>query len=146
VEGMGMDKKQARTIALEKLESVDLSSDIADIFPAELSGGMQKRVALARAVAGNPHLIFFDEPTTGLDPIVSGTINDLIVRCVKKLGASAMTITHDIPSLRHIGDRVGLLHKGSFVWQGLVSEIDTSDNPYIHQFIKGLAQGPLTQA
>ncbi|RZI46220.1 ABC transporter ATP-binding protein [Candidatus Finniella inopinata] len=144
VQGGGMKKSQARKIALEKLEAVDLSPDVADIFPAELSGGMQKRVALARAIATNPDVIFFDEPTTGLDPIVSSTINDLIVRCVRKLGASAVTITHDMNSLRKIADRVGLLFQGKLVWTGTVAEMDATDNPYVNQFIHGLPHGPFT--
>ena len=144
VQGGGMKKSQAREIALEKLEAVDLSPTVADIFPAELSGGMQKRVALARAIATNPDVIFFDEPTTGLDPIVSGTINDLIVRCVRKLGASAVTITHDMNSLRKIADRVGLLFQGKLVWIGTVAEMDATDNPYVNQFIHGLPHGPFT--
>ncbi|MDP3372349.1 MAG: ATP-binding cassette domain-containing protein [Candidatus Paracaedibacteraceae bacterium] len=144
VQGAGMNKEKARKIALEKLDAVDLSKKVADLYPAELSGGMQKRVALARAIATNPEVIFFDEPTTGLDPIISGTINDLIVRCVREIGASAVTITHDIKSLRQIADRVGLLHKGQFIWQGTLSEIDCSENPYLEQFINGNPHGPFT--
>ena len=144
VQGLGMDKLKARRIALEKLNSVDLSIKVADVYPAELSGGMQKRVALARAIATSPDVIFFDEPTTGLDPIISGTINDLIVRCVREIGASAITITHDINSLRKIGDRVGLLHKGQFVWQGTVEQMDETSNPYVDQFINGRPNGPFT--
>ncbi|MHA1558865.1 MAG: ABC transporter ATP-binding protein [Alphaproteobacteria bacterium] len=145
VQGLGMERKKAHKIALEKLEAVDLSYKIADIYPAELSGGMQKRVALARAIATNPEIIFFDEPTTGLDPILSGTINNLIIKCVRDIGASAITITHDINSVRKIADRVGLLFKGNLVWVGKVSEIDISDNPYIRQFIDGSIHGPLTE-
>lgn len=140
----GMDKKQARKIAIQKLEAVDLEENVADIFPAELSGGMQKRVALARAIACNPELIFFDEPTTGLDPIVSGTINNLIVRCVKDQGISAITITHDMASLRQVATRVGLLFKGSLIWVGSIKELDSTDNPYVYQFINGLTTGPFT--
>ncbi len=144
VQGMGVSKAEARKVALEKLKAVDLSEDVADIFPAELSGGMQKRVALARALATNPEVIFFDEPTTGLDPIVSGTINDLIIRCVRDIGASAITITHDINSLRKIADRVGLLFEGKLIWTGTVKEMDKTENPYVHQFINGLPNGPFT--
>lgn len=144
VQGFGMDKLAARKIALEKLDAVDLSRKVADLYPAELSGGMQKRVALARAIATNPEVIFFDEPTTGLDPIISGTINDLIIRCVREIGACAITITHDINSLRKIADRVGLLHKGQFIWQGKISQIDRSGNPYLEQFIHGNSRGPFT--
>ena len=127
------------------MKAVDLSPAVADIFPAELSGGMQKRVALARAIATNPKVIFFDEPTTGLDPIISGTINDLIIRCVRDLGASAVTITHDINSLRKIADKVGLLFKGRLIWTGTVAEMDQTDNPYVKQFIHGLPHGPFTE-
>jgi phospholipid/cholesterol/gamma-HCH transport system ATP-binding protein len=144
IQGKGMNRHDAKAIALEKLVAVDLPASAADIYPAELSGGMQKRVALARAIATNPKVIFFDEPTTGLDPIVSGTINDLIVRCVRQIGASAISITHDMNSLRKIGDRVGLLFKGQFVWKGTVAEMDATDNPYVNQFIHGLPEGPFT--
>jgi phospholipid/cholesterol/gamma-HCH transport system ATP-binding protein len=146
VQGMGTDKVKARKIAIEKLKAVNLAPSVADIFPAELSGGMQKRAALARAIATNPEVIFFDEPTTGLDPIVSGTINDLIIRCVRDLGASAVSITHDINSLRKIADRVGLLFKGKLIWTGTVEEMDKTDNPYVHQFINGLPDGPFTHS
>jgi phospholipid/cholesterol/gamma-HCH transport system ATP-binding protein len=146
VQGKGINKKKAREIAFEKIAAVDLSPAVADIYPAELSGGMQKRVALARAIAIGPEVIFFDEPTTGLDPIVSGTINDLIIRCVRKLGASAITITHDMSSLRKIADRVGLLFKGKLVWTGTVTEMDKTDNEYVYQFTRGLPEGPFTEA
>ncbi len=144
IQGAGMARSEARKIALEKLGAVDLSAKVANLYPAELSGGMQKRVALARAIATSPDIIFFDEPTTGLDPIVSGTINDLIVRCVRDIGASAVTITHDIHSLRQIGDQIGLLFKGKFVWQGSVDDMDSTRNPYVVQFINGKPDGPFT--
>ena len=144
VQGLRMDTQKARKIALKKLDSVDLSKQVADKYPAELSGGMQKRVALARAIATNPDIIFFDEPTTGLDPIISGTINDLILRCVRDIGASAITITHDINSLRKIADLVGLLYKGQFIWQGTVQQMDETSNPYVDQFIRGKPIGPFT--
>lgn len=144
IHGKCMDKAKARKIAMGKLEAVDLDVKVADIYPAELSGGMQKRVALARAIATNPKVIFFDEPTTGLDPIVSGTINDLIRRCIKDIGASAISITHDMHSLRIIADRVGLLFHGNLIWTGTVSSMDKTKNPYVKQFINGLAHGPFT--
>lgn len=144
IHGQRMDKTKARKIAMEKLEAVDLDPKVADIFPAELSGGMQKRVALARAIATNPKVIFFDEPTTGLDPIVSGTINDLIRRCVKDIGASAISITHDMHSLRIIADRVGLLFHGDLIWTGTIPEMDKTKNAYVKQFINGLPHGPFT--
>lgn len=142
--GQNMGREEARKIALEKIDAVELSAKVADLYPAELSGGMQKRVALARAIATKPDIIFFDEPTTGLDPIVSGKINGLISKCVKELGATAITITHDMHSLRAIADRVGLLFEGKLIWTGTVSEMDTTDNPYVQQFINGNASGPFT--
>lgn len=144
--GHGMVLQEAKKIALEKLQAVDLDESSAFIYPAELSGGMQKRVALARAIAPNPEVIFFDEPTTGLDPIVSGTINKLIIDSVRRIGASALTITHDISSLRKIADRVGLLCQGKLIWTGTVKEMDATDNPYVVQFINGLPNGPFTAA
>jgi len=144
IQGHGMPRAQAKEIALEKLASVNLAPEVANLYPAELSGGMQKRVALARAIASEPQVIFFDEPTTGLDPIVSSIINDLIVASVKKLGAATLTITHDINSLRHIADRVGLLFEGKLIWTGSVTEMETTDNPYVRQFIHGSAHGPFT--
>lgn len=137
-------RQEAEKIAFEKLAAVNLDKSVGYSYPAELSGGMQKRVALARAVASNPNVIFFDEPTTGLDPIVSGTINDLIINSVRKIGASAISITHDIQSLRKIADRVGLLFKGRLIWIGTVAEMDATDNPYVRQFIHGLPHGPFT--
>lgn len=144
--GHGIAPEIAKEIALEKLRAVNLDETTAVIYPAELSGGMQKRVALARAIAANPEIIFFDEPTTGLDPIVSGTINQLIIDSVRRIGASALTITHDIASLRKIADRVGLLWQGKLIWTGTVNEMDTTKNPYVVQFIKGLPTGPFTNA
>ncbi len=137
-------KDEARAIAIEKLHRVGLNPEVADLFPAELSGGMQKRVGLARAIAAEPKIIFFDEPTTGLDPIMAGVINDLIREIVTEMGATALTITHDISSARAIADRVAMLHGGRFRWEGPIADIDTADDPYMHQFINGLADGPIT--
>ena len=134
---------EAREIAIEKLRRVGLKSEVADRFPAELSGGMQKRVGLARAIAAEPEIIFFDEPTTGLDPIMSGVINDLIREIVVEMGATAMTITHDMSSVRKIADRVAMLHEGIIQWEGPVGEIDTTENAYVHQFVNGLPEGPI---
>ena len=136
-------KEEAREIAIEKLRRVGLKPDVADRFPAELSGGMQKRVGLARAIAAEPEIIFFDEPTTGLDPIMSGVINDLIREIVTEMGATAMTITHDMRSVRAIADNVAMLHEGVIQWTGPVSEMDTSGDPYLSQFISGSAEGPI---
>jgi phospholipid/cholesterol/gamma-HCH transport system ATP-binding protein len=142
--GYGKSIKEAYRIAMEKLELVDLGVEIAKAYPAELSGGMKKRVALARAIATDPDVIFFDEPTTGLDPVTSGTINELIVKCTKEIGISALSITHDIKSLKRISDRIGFLYKGKIIWEGTNSELTTTDNPYIRQFVDGTPNGPFS--
>jgi len=136
-------KEEAREIAIEKLRRVGLKADVADRLPAELSGGMQKRVGLARAIAAEPEIIFFDEPTTGLDPIMSGVINDLIREIVVEMGATTMTITHDMSSVRTIADKVAMLHDGVIQWTGPVSEMDSADDPYLTQFVAGSAEGPI---
>ena len=136
-------KAEAREIAIEKLRRVGLKPETADLLPAELSGGMQKRVGLARAIAAEPEIIFFDEPTTGLDPIMSGVINELIREIVREMGATAMTITHDMSSVRAIADRVAMLHDGLIRWTGPVGEMDQAQDPYLQQFIHGRADGPI---
>ena len=137
-------RQRARALAEEKLVAVGLASQVADLYPAELSGGMQRRVGLARAVVSQPEIIFFDEPTAGLDPIISGVINDLIVKNVKELGATAITITHDMNSARKVADTIAMLHEGRIIWCGPAKELDTSGNPYVDQFIHGRTQGPIT--
>lgn len=139
----GVSLKEAKERAIDTLASVGLAADIGNLYPAELSGGMQKRVALARAIASRPEIIFFDEPTTGLDPIMSDVINELIVKCVKEVGATALSITHDMASARKIADRIAMLHEGRIIWQGRTSDIDHSGNPYVDQFINGKAEGPI---
>ena len=134
---------EAKKIAIKKLERVGLKKSFADNFPSELSGGMQKRVALARAIATQPEIIFFDEPTTGLDPIMSQVINDLIRELVVELGITAVTITHDIQSVRSIADEVTLLHDGIIQWSGLLNQLDKSKNKYLKQFIAGSTVGPI---
>lgn len=136
-------QSQAREIAIEKLRRVGLSPDVADRLPAELSGGMQKRVGLARAIAADPEIIFFDEPTTGLDPIMSGVINDLIREIVTDMGATAITITHDMTSVRAIADNVAMLHGGKIRWTGPASQLEQAGDPYVEQFIHGRATGPI---
>ncbi len=136
-------KAEAREIAIEKLRRVGLSPDVADLYPAELSGGMQKRVGLARAIAAEPEIIFFDEPTTGLDPIMAGVINELIREIVTEMGATAMTITHDMTSVRAIADRVAMLHAGKIRWEGPIAEMDATSDLYVQQFIHGRAEGPI---
>lgn len=143
IQGKGMNKKDAKEIAIEKLRRVGLTPDVGDLSPAELSGGMQKRVGLARAIATEPEIIFFDEPTTGLDPIMADVINDLIVECVTDLGATTMSITHDMASARKIADRIAMIYEGRIIWEGAKEEIDTSGNDYVDQFIHGRAQGPI---
>jgi phospholipid/cholesterol/gamma-HCH transport system ATP-binding protein len=138
-----LSRAEARARAIDTLAQVGLGADVADLAPAELSGGMQKRVGLARAIARRPQILFFDEPTTGLDPIMAGVINELIAHSVRALGASALSITHDMASVRKIADRVAMLYQGRIVWDGPVAEIDRSGNPYIDQFIHGRAEGPI---
>lgn len=135
--------EEAREIAVAKLARVGLGREVAEKFPAELSGGMQKRVSLARAIAADPQVIFFDEPTTGLDPIMAGVINDLIREIVVEMGATAMTITHDMSSVRAIADRVAMLHRGKIRWEGPVAEMDAASDPYLRQFITGAAEVPI---
>ncbi|MGE0212217.1 MAG: ABC transporter ATP-binding protein [Parvibaculaceae bacterium] len=143
IQGRNMRRKEAKEIALVKLGQVGLGPQVADLYPAELSGGMQKRVGLARAIAADPEIIFFDEPTTGLDPIMADVINDLIVDCVKRLGATTVSITHDMASARKIADDIAMIYKGRIIWQGTAGEIDTSGNDHVDQFIHGRAQGPI---
>ena len=138
-----MAKDEARAVAIEKLRRVGLKPAVADLFPGELSGGMQKRVGLARAIAANPEVIFFDEPTTGLDPIMSGVINALIREIVVETGSTAMAITHDMSSVRAIADQVAMLHDGVIRWTGPVAEMDAASDPYLQQFIHGRATGPI---
>ena len=143
VQGRGMERRAAREVAFAKLAAVGLGPEVGELRPAELSGGMQKRVALARAIAAEPEIIFFDEPTTGLDPIMADVINDLIVRCVREVGTTAVSITHDLVSARKIADRIAMLHHGRIIWEGPTDEIDRSGNPYVDQFINGRAEGPI---
>ncbi len=144
IAGQGMERGEARKIAARTLAAVGLGDEVGALWPAELSGGMKKRVGLARAVATTPEIIFFDEPTTGLDPIMGDVINDLIVKCVRELGATALSITHDMASARKIADRIAMLHDGRIIWAGPTREIDRSGNPYVEQFIHGRAEGPIS--
>jgi phospholipid/cholesterol/gamma-HCH transport system ATP-binding protein len=143
IEGQGMDRKKAYDIAIARLADVGLSAEMANVSPASLSGGMQKRVGLARAIATEPEILFFDEPTTGIDPIMGDIINDLIVKCTRDLGACALTITHDMTSARKIADRIAFLYQGKIIWDGPVADVEHSDNPYLAQFISGNIEGPL---
>jgi phospholipid/cholesterol/gamma-HCH transport system ATP-binding protein len=143
LQNRGVSKKEARIFAIKVLRQVGLGADIADLYPSELSGGMQKRVGLARAVITKPEIIFFDEPTTGLDPIMADVINDLIIESAKDLGATTLTITHDMTSARKIADKIAMLYQGKIIWYGTVKDLDKTDNPYVCQFIKGSSKGPI---
>ncbi|WP_374444626.1 ABC transporter ATP-binding protein [Stella sp.] len=143
IQGHGMPRAEARQVALRKLSAVGLGEPVGNLFPSELSGGMQKRVALARAIATEPEIILFDEPTTGLDPIMADVINDLIVDCVHELGATTITITHDMHSARKIATRVAMIYGGRIIWNGPASAIDSSGNAYVDQFVNGHAEGPI---
>ena len=143
IQGAHMGREQARDIAIAKLGLVGLGAEVGELGPAELSGGMRKRVALARAIATEPEIIFFDEPTTGLDPIMGDVINELIVNRVKELGATTLSITHDMASARKIADRVAMLYGGRIIWAGAVDEIDRSGSAHVEQFIHGSAEGPI---
>jgi len=142
----GVPRKEAKALAIEALGRVRLGPQVADLFPSDLSGGMQKRAGLARAVVANPEILFFDEPTTGLDPITAAAINELIVDQVKHLGATAISITHDLASAQTIGDEIAMLHGGKIVWRGPAADLKTTDNPYVRQFVDGRADGPISNA
>ncbi len=143
IQGRGLGRAEAKEIALQKLAKVGLNKDVAELSPSELSGGMQKRVGLARAIAADPEIIFFDEPTTGLDPIMADVINDLIVKTVKDMGVTTLSITHDMTSARKIADKIAMLYKGKIIWHGRKEDIDNSGNEYVDQFIHGRAEGPI---
>lgn len=142
----GVPRKQARERAIDALEQVRLDPAVADRFPSELSGGMQKRAGLARAVVAQPEILFFDEPTTGLDPITAAAINQLISDQVRRLGSTAVSITHDLASAQTIGDEIAMLHGGKIVWRGPAADLQTTDNPYVRQFVEGRADGPIAHA
>ena len=143
IQGHGMARSRAKDVAIQKLAKVGLGAEVGELSPAELSGGMQKRVGLARAIAADPEIIFFDEPTTGLDPIMADIINDLIIATVKDVGATTLSITHDMVSARKIADRIAMLYKGKIIWQGPTQDIDRSGNSFVEQFIHGRAEGPI---
>ncbi|HZU64888.1 MAG TPA: ATP-binding cassette domain-containing protein [Novosphingobium sp.] len=139
----GVPRREARARAIDTLALVRLGPQTADLYPSELSGGMQKRVGLARAIIGAPEILFFDEPTTGLDPITAAAINALIVDRVRSLGCTAVSITHDLASARTIADEIAMLHHGRIVWRGLAAQLDSTDNPYVRQFVDGRTDGPI---
>lgn len=141
--GERQDKASARATALESLVAVGLTHEVGDLYPSEISGGMQKRVGLARAIAAEPKIIFFDEPTTGLDPIMADVINRLIVARVDALGSAAISITHDMQSARTIADEIAMLYQGEIIWRGAPETVDNSGNPMVDQFVHGRADGPI---
>jgi len=142
----GVKRSDAKERAIATLKKVRLGADVAGLYPAEISGGMQKRVSLARSIISEPDLIFFDEPTTGLDPITADAINDLIVEQVRGLGAATVTITHDMSSARKIADEVAMLFEGRIIWRGPASEVDHSGHDHVDQFVHGRAEGPIQPA
>lgn len=146
IHNRGMAREEAREAAIGKLAQVGLGRVQADRYPAELSTGMQKRVGLARAIAAEPQILFFDEPTTGLGPIMGEVINDLIVECVRSLGATALTITHDMASARKIANRIAMIHDGRIIWAGPARDIEASGNAAVDQFIHGRTEGPIRTA
>lgn len=139
-------RSEARAVAARVLSQVGLDASVGDLSPAELSGGMQKRVALARAIAAEPSIMFFDEPTTGLDPIMGAVIDGLIVDCVKRLGSTSIAITHDMASAARIGDRIAMLLDGKLIWQGDAASVMNSGNPMVDQFVHGRSEGPIKMA
>lgn len=141
-----MPRAKAKEAAIEALSKVGMGPEVGMLYPSELSGGMQKRVSLARAIVAQPQIMFFDEPTTGLDPIMADVIDKLIVEQVKRLGAAAVSITHDMVSARKIADEIAMLYNGEIIWRGPVSKIDKSGNPYVEQFVHGKAEGPIQMA
>lgn len=141
--GEGKAHGPSKIAAADRLAQVGLPPEVGELSPNELSGGMQKRVALARAIAADPDILFFDEPTTGLDPITADVINRLIVDRVKAVGATAISITHDMVSARKIADEIAMIHQGRIVWRGPASDISESGNPYVDQFVNGRAEGPI---
>jgi phospholipid/cholesterol/gamma-HCH transport system ATP-binding protein len=138
-----LTRSEAPTRAADFLAQVGLAASVGDLYPAELSGGMQKRVALARAIAARPDIMFFDEPTTGLDPIMGAVIDGLVVDCVKHLGSTAVAITHDMASARRIGDAAAMIHRGRIVWSGPAADLMNSGNPVVDQFTHGRREGPI---
>lgn len=138
-----MPRREAKALAIEKLKAVGMEEAVGEIYPAELSGGMKRRVALARAIIEKPEIIFFDEPTAGLDPIFSTVINGLIVQSIRELGATGVTITHDMNSARQIADRVAMIYEGKIIWQGSAQDLDNSHNLFVDQFVHGKAEGPI---
>ncbi len=143
LEQQKMRRRKAKDTAIHKLAQVGLAADVADLMPDELSGGMRKRVGLARAICHEPEIVFYDEPTTGLDPITADVINNLILKLQKDLGVTSVVITHNMQSAYKIGNRIGMLYEGKILETGTPEQIQRSDNPYVVQFINGSSDGPI---
>ena len=139
----GYSHKNARTLALEKLAAVGITHDVGDLLPAEISGGMQKRVGFARAMANDPEIVLLDEPTAGLDPIMTNVVNELILDGVRKVGATVLSITSNMGGARKVADRIAMVYDGKIIWEGTPNEIEESDNDYVDQFIHNRAKGPI---
>jgi len=146
IQGGRLNAAEAKQLAIGKLAAVGLDAPTADLYPAELSGGMQKRVGLARAIATDPDVLFLDEPTAGLDPIMTNIINELILDVVGKLGATVVSITSDMSSLKVISNRVAMIHDGRIIWDGVTGDVETSGNPVVDQFVHSRAEGPIEMA
>lgn len=141
-----LNEAQAHELAVDKLAAVGLDAETADLYPVELSGGMQKRVGLARAIANDPAILFLDEPTAGLDPIMSNVINELILDIVDSIGATVVSINSDMVGARKISNRLAMIHDGRVIWDGATADIDDCNNPYVDQFINSRAEGPIQMA
>ncbi len=141
-----LSRQDAKQLAIDKLISVGMTSDVAELLPAEISGGMQKRVGFARAIANNPEIVLLDEPTAGLDPIMTNVISELILDGVHQLGATTISITSDMKGARKVADNIAMIHDGRIIWHGPKSQVDDSDNAYVDQFINNRAEGPIKMA
>jgi len=142
----GRSRSQSKDLALEKLASVGMTQDVGELLPSEISGGMQKRVGFARAIANDPEIVLLDEPTAGLDPIMTNVVNDLILDGVQKLGASVLSITSDMGGARKVADRIAMIYDGKIIWEGTSEEVESSGNPYVDQFVHNRAEGPIKMA
>lgn len=143
IEARAMSRRRAKAVALSKLAAVGLDAAVAELMPAELSGGMQKRVALARSIAADPEFLLLDDPVAGLDPILTGTIDKVILKCIRDLGVTALSITQDMASVRRLADRIAMIDQGRIVWTGPAATVDHSGNPYVDQFVHGRREGPI---
>ena len=141
-----LNRSESKLIAIERIISVGLSADVSELLPAEISGGMQKRVGFARAIANNPEIVLLDEPTAGLDPIMTNVIGELILKGVRELGATTLSITSDIKSARQVADQIAMIYDGKIIWCGPTKDIDNSNNAYVDQFIHNRAEGPIKMA